>query len=84
MRLNKLESRAIISNKKLYLRARGLKINPNYGKGGTADFTSCELDRLADSIDAVESGYYQNLKDSQMPLDTDTPVSDVVPDVESE
>lgn len=72
MRLNKLESCAILSNKKLYLRACGLTINPNFGKGGTADFTSRELDRLADSIQAVESDYYQNLKDSQMPTDTDT------------
>lgn len=80
MRLNKLESRAIIPNKKLYLRACGLTINPNYGKGGIADFTSRDLDRLADSIQAVESGYYQNLKESQMPLDTDTSAPDTEPD----
>lgn len=70
MRLNKLESRAIIPNKVLYLRACGLKIDSNYGKGGIADFTSRELDKLNESIQAVESGYYQNLKENQMPIDT--------------
>lgn len=70
MRLNKLESRAIISNKTLYLRARGLKVDRNYGKGGVADFTSRELDKLQSSIDIANSAYVQSLKDSQMPLDT--------------
>lgn len=70
MRLNKLESRAIISNKTLYLRAKGLKIDSNYGKGGVADFTSRELDKLADSIDMANSAYVQSLKENQMPIDT--------------
>ena len=73
MRLNKLESRAIIPNKTLYLRARGLKVDSNYGKGGVADFTSRELDKLVESIDMVNSAYYQNLKETQMPSDTPMP-----------
>ena len=80
MRLNKLESRVIIPNKTLYLRARGLKVDSNYGKGGTADFTSRKLDKLVDSIKSVESSYYQNLKESQMPLDTDTSAPETEPD----
>lgn len=80
MRLNKLESRVIIPNKTLYLRARGLKVDSNYGKGGTADFTSRELDKLVDSIKSVESSYYQNLKEGQMPLDTDTSAPEIEPD----
>ena len=70
MRLNKLESRSIISNKTLYLRAKGLKIDSNYGKGGVADFTSRELDLLANSIDMANSAYVQSLKENQMPIDT--------------
>ena len=81
MRLNKLESRAIISNKKLYLRARGLTINPEYGKGGTADFTSRELDKLAESVDIANSAYSQHLKENQMPIDTVIPHLPEVPDV---
>lgn len=78
MRLNKLESRAIIPNKTLYLRARGLKVDSNYGKGGVADFTSRDLDRLAESVDMANSAYYQSLKENQMPSDTPTP--EVSPD----
>ena len=70
MRLNKLESRAIIPNKTLYLRARGLKVDSNFGKGGVADFTSRELDMLSASIDMANSAYVQSLKDNQMPIDT--------------
>lgn len=70
MRLNKLESRAIIPNKTLYLRARGLKVDSNYGKGGVADFTSRDLDKLQQSIDMANSAYYQSLKENQMPIDT--------------
>lgn len=70
MRLNKLESRAIISNKKLFLRAKGIKVDSDFGKGGVADFTSRDLDRLAESIDMANSAYDQNLKESQMPIDT--------------
>lgn len=70
-----------MSNKKLYLRARGLTINPQYGKGGTADFTSRELDKLAQSVQTAESVYYQHLKENQMPIDTGIPDLPEVPDV---
>lgn len=70
--MKKLVSRAIIPNKKLFLKVCGLKIDSNYGKGGVADFTSRELDKLSDSIRVVESEYYQTLRQNQMPLDTDT------------
>ena len=70
MRLNKLESRAIIPNKTLYLRAKGLKVDSNFGKGAVADFTSRYLDSLAESIDMANSAYVQSLKENQMPIDT--------------
>lgn len=70
--LNKFEHFRIPRNKDLYARVGNREV-PIHSDGQTADFNSRKIDALAKSLDMAEEAYYhQQLKERQMPTDTDT------------
>lgn len=70
--LNKFEHFRIPSNKDLFARVGNREV-PMHSEGQIADFNSRKIDALAKSLDmAEEAYYYQQLKERQMPTDTDT------------
>lgn len=70
--LNKFEHFRIPRNKDLYARVGNREV-PMHSDGHMADFNSRKIDALAKSLDMAEEAYYhQQLKERQMPSDTDT------------
>lgn len=72
MKLNKFVHLELPSNEVLFLRSQGIKLPISRHDVPVADFTSREIERTAQASNMVINDYNDYLKESQMPIDTDT------------
>lgn len=71
MKLNKFIRVDLPSNKVLFQRCSGIVPKHGTTEIPSADFTSRNLDAIASAQREVYADYAQELRDNQMPLDTD-------------
>lgn len=71
MMLNKFVDVQLPKNKVLFQRCQNISVRPGSLDVPTADFTSRNIEAIAQADRMVTSDYNDYLKQSQMPLDTD-------------
>lgn len=83
MKLNKFVDVKLPNNKVLFQRCQNMTLPHGSHDVPTADFTSRNIESIADADRMVTSEYNDYLRASQMPIDTPTPFVDKSSDNDS-